>query len=95
MLLGIYYSAVNVSQDSKLRRTISRSSDLSEQSKFLKNIGKSQMESEIQKNVRLTKKKISPRFEEESGIQVDWEENINDYIDMLLKEKEKMKKLSQ
>jgi len=57
MLLGIYYSAVNVSQDSKLRRTISRSSDLSEQSKFLKNIGKSQMESEIQKNVRLTKKR--------------------------------------
>lgn len=50
------------------------------------------MESEIQKNVRLRIKKLSPRLEQ-SGIHVDWEENINDYIDMLLKEKEKMKKL--
>ena len=53
------------------------------------------MESEIQKNVRLMIKKRSPRLEQESGIHVDWEENINDYIDMLLKEKEKMKKLWQ
>ena len=51
------------------------------------------MESEIQKNVRLMIKKLSPRLEQESGIHVDWEENINDYIDMLLKEKEKMEKL--
>ena len=51
------------------------------------------MESEIQKNVRLMIKKLPPRLEQESGIHVDWEENINDYIDMLLKEKEKMKKL--
>ena len=93
MLLGIYFSAIYVSQDRKLRQTISRSSDLSGQSKFLRNIGTSQMESEIQKNVRLTIKKVSPLFEEESGVQVDWEENINDYIDILLKEKEKMKKL--
>ena len=38
-------------------------------------------------------KKLSPQLEQESGIHVDWEENINEYIDMLLKEKEKMKKL--
>ena len=44
------------------------------------------MESEIQKNVRLRIKKLSPRLEQ-SGIHVDWEENINDSIDMLLKEK--------
>jgi len=37
-------------------------------------------------------KKLSPRLELENGIHVDWEENINDYIDILLKEKEIMKK---
>jgi hypothetical protein len=57
MLLGLYFSAIYVSQDTKLRQTISRSSDLSEQTKFLKNIRRSQMESEIQKNVRLMIKK--------------------------------------
>jgi hypothetical protein len=92
MFLGIYFSAVYVSQDSKLRQIISRTSNISEQLNFLKNIGRSEMENEIQKNVKLTIKKVSPSLEEESGIQADWEENIRHYVDMVLKEREKMKK---
>jgi hypothetical protein len=32
-------------------------------------------------------------LEEESGIQTDWEEKVKDYVDMVLNEKEKMKKV--
>jgi hypothetical protein len=37
-------------------------------------------------------KKLSTSLEEESGIQTVWEEDIKDYVDMVLKEKEKTKK---
>jgi cobalamin biosynthesis protein CbiD len=92
MLVGIYYSAVYVSQDRKLRQAITSSSTISKQLQFLKNIGKSHMASEIQKNVKQSIKKLSSNMEEESGIQTNWEENIQDYIDLVLKEKEKMKR---
>jgi hypothetical protein len=93
MLVGIYFSAVYVSQDNKLRYAISRSSKISEQLRFLKNMGKSQLESEIQKSVKLSIKNLSTSLEEESGIRTDWEEKVKDYVDMVLNEKEKMKKV--
>lgn len=92
MLIGIYFSVVYVSQDRKLRQEISRSSKITEQLRFLKNMGRSQIEGEIQKSVKLSIKKLSTKLEEESGIQTDWEENIKDYVDMVLKEREKIKK---
>ena len=48
MLIGIYFSAVFVSQDTKLRKAITKSSNISKQLRFMKNIGRSQMEDEIQ-----------------------------------------------
>lgn len=92
MLIGIYFSAVYISQDKKLRQEITNSSKVSEQLGFLKFMGKSEMESEIRKNVLQTIKKVSPTLEEEGGIQPNWEENIKDYVDMVLKEREKMKR---
>jgi fructose-1,6-bisphosphatase len=54
---------------------------------------KSQMESEIQKSVKSSIKNPSTSLEEESGIQTDWEEKVKDYVDMVLNEKEKTKKV--
>ena len=93
MLIGIYFSAVFVSQDTKLRKAITKSSNISKQLRFMKNIGRSQMEDEIQKSVKLSMKNLSRSLEEQTGIQADWEENIRDYVDMVLKQKEKMKRV--
>ena len=49
MLVGIYSSALSVSQDAVLRRSIQRS--VENQSKLLHGIGTAQMEEEIQKTV--------------------------------------------
>lgn len=47
---------------------------------------------EIQKSVKSSIKNLSTSLEEESGIQTDWEEKVKDYVDMVLNEKEKMKR---
>jgi len=52
---------------------------------------KSEMEGEIQRNIKLSIKNLSTPLEEESGIQIDWEHKVKDYIDMVLKEMEKKK----
>ncbi|HVD08680.1 MAG TPA: hypothetical protein VNB67_09565, partial [Nitrososphaeraceae archaeon] len=54
---------------------------------------KSQMDSEIQKSVKSSIKNLSTSLEEESCIQTDWEEKVKDYVDMVLNEKEKTKKV--
>jgi|KBSSwiStaDraftv2_1062776.scaffolds.fasta_scaffold2509114_1 hypothetical protein len=51
------------------------------------------MEDEIQKSVKISMGKLSRSLEEQTGIQAGWEENFSDYVDMVLKEKEKMKKV--
>ena len=52
---------------------------------------KSEMEGEIQKNVKLSIKDLSTSLEAESGVQTDWEDKVKDYVNMVLKEMEKKK----
>jgi hypothetical protein len=66
LLIGTYYSAVSVAQDSKLRQSIRNLAIKG--SKFLDSIGSSQMEQEILRMVVTLAKQNKSRMLEESGI---------------------------
>jgi hypothetical protein len=87
-LLGIYSSAISVSEDSKLRQSI-RDNAL-QQSRLLDSIGTAQMEQEIQKKVLTLTKQNQDRMQEESGIESSLsEEDIKDYLKQVLDEVKK------
>jgi hypothetical protein len=67
LLLGVYSSAISVSEDSKLRQSI-REFTLAEP-KLLDSIGTAHMEQEIQKRVLALTRKNQSSLEEETGIQ--------------------------
>jgi hypothetical protein len=64
LMVGIYSSAVSVSLDVELRKTIQRS--VTEQSRMLHSIGTAQMEKQIQSKVLSVTRKVSERIEEET-----------------------------
>jgi MFS family permease len=74
MLVGIYSSAISVSQDATLRRSIQRS--VENQSKLLHGIGTAQMEQEIQKTVLKIANKQADKIKEETGIETSSSEEI-------------------
>lgn len=85
MFLGLYSSAISVSQDSKLRRSI-RSSAVKE-SKLLDSIGTAQMEQELQKRVLKIVKEQSDNMTQETGVQPSLSENdMKEYLDMVVNE---------
>jgi hypothetical protein len=85
MFLGLYSSAISVSQDVKLRQSIRRSAI--EEVKFLKSIGAAQMEQELQKRVLTIAKKQSDNMTEETGVQPSLSENdMKQYLDEVIKE---------
>jgi hypothetical protein len=82
---GLYSSAVTVSQDITLRKSIRRS--VTEQSKLLDSIGTAKMDQELQSRVLMVTKKLSDKLEEETGVETSMtEEDIKEHIEMVRKE---------
>lgn len=83
MFLGLYSSAISVSQDIKLRQSIRRSA--LEEVKFLESIGTAQMEQELQKRVLTIAKKNSDIMTEETGVQPSLsEDDMRQYLEEVL-----------
>jgi hypothetical protein len=89
LLIGIYNSAISISLDHKVRSSIQKS--IEEELKFVSKIGSSQMQQQIENKVKTTTKKLSKELEENSGIKASLEMNdIEEYIKLVMKEKQKM-----
>ncbi len=85
MLVGIYSSAISVSQDVKLRQSIRKI--LVKESKLLDSIGTAQMQQEIQRRVMRITKEHQGSMEEETGVQSSLnEEDIKEYLDEVMQE---------
>jgi hypothetical protein len=88
LLLGVYSSAISVSEDSKLRQSI-REFTLAE-SKLLDSIGTAHMEQEIQKRVLALTKKNQHNLEEETGIQSSLtDDDVKEYLEQVIEEVKK------
>ena len=86
--MGLYSSAVIVSQDSALRQSIRKS--VTAQSKLLDSIGIAQMEAELQRKMLTVAKKTSGDMAEKTGVEASMtEDEINDYIGRVIKESER------
>jgi hypothetical protein len=90
MLVGVYSSALSVSQDAALRRSIQRS--VENQSKLLHGIGTAQMEQEIQKTVLKIANKQADKMKEETGIETLSSEEMKEYLLEVIKEVERVRK---
>jgi hypothetical protein len=85
IFLGIYSSAISVSEDSELRQSI-RGFAMKE-SRLLDSIGMAQMEQQIQKRVIAIAKRNQERMTEESGIQSSLtDEDMKEYLQQVIKE---------
>ena len=85
ILIGIYSSAISVSEDSKLRQTIKGLTN--KESKLLDIIGTAQMEQEIKKRVLSFTKQNQNRMTEETGIQSSLtEEDMKQYLEQVISE---------
>jgi len=88
LLLGVYSSAISVSEDSKLRQSI-REFTLSE-TRLLDSIGTAHMEQEIQKRVLALTRKNQRSLEEETGIQSSLtDDDVKDYLEQVIEEVKK------
>jgi hypothetical protein len=91
MFLGLYSSAICVSQDVKLRQLIRRSAV--QEVKFLESIGTAQMEQELQKRVLTIAKENSDNMVKETGVQPSLSENdMKQYLEEVLVEIKVIKK---
>jgi hypothetical protein len=89
LFVGIYYASISVSMNAELRMTIENS--VEEQFRFVSKIGRSQMENEIERRVKVITKRTAKILEENSGITAAAEtKDIEEYIKLVVKEKEKL-----
>ncbi len=87
VLVGIYSSAISLSEDSKLRQSIR---NFAIESKLLDSIGMDHMEQEIQKRVLAYTKQNQDRMAEETGIQSSLtEEDMREYLQQVIEEVKK------
>jgi hypothetical protein len=85
VVAGIYSSAISVSLDVGLRKTIRKS--VMEESKLLDSIGTAQMEQELRSRVLTITRKISDKMEEEAGVETSMtEEDMKQHLNNVLKE---------
>jgi|RhiMetdeSRZDD1v2_1073273.scaffolds.fasta_scaffold223420_2 hypothetical protein len=85
MLVGIYSSAISVSQDSRLRRAIRKS--VQQQSSLLDKIGTAQMQQEIENSVLSTIKSQAENLRTETGIDTSLDEDeIKEYMNEVIAE---------
>lgn len=86
LYLGIYSSALSVSEDARLRRTI-RQVALKESQQFLDAIGTAEMEQEIHRRVLRFSKKTKDYMEDETGISTSIDDDdIKRYLDEVMVE---------
>lgn len=85
--VGLYSSAVTVSQDLALRQSIRKSATV--QSKLLDSIGTAQLNTELQRRVLTVAKRASGDMAEKTGVEASMtEDEIKDYIEKVVKERE-------
>jgi len=93
IFIGLYSSAVSVSQDSRLRASIRRSIEL--EVRFIGSIGDAEMDHRILDKVLTTSKNFSKNMPEETGV---WsslsDKEIKEYIEEVLAETHKRKSQS-
>jgi len=83
--IGLYSSALSISQDIKLRQSLRKS--VEQQSTLLDKIGASEMEQEIRKRVIKVMRDLSYQTEEKTGIQTSIEEqDIKEYLNKAIAE---------
>ena len=83
--VGLYSSAVTVSQDMTLRLSIRKS--ITDQTKFLDSMGSAHMEQELQSTVLKIAKKHSDVLTEKTGVEASMTEiDIKDYMEMVMDE---------
>jgi hypothetical protein len=83
--VGLYSSAVTVSQDTALRLSIRKS--LTDQTKFLDSMGSAHMEQELQSTVIKIAKKNADVLTEKTGVEASMTDNdIKEYMAMVLNE---------
>jgi hypothetical protein len=86
LFTGIYSTAVSVSQDLKLRRSIKRS--IEKELLFVDSIAVAQMHKQIQSKVLATANKLSAQINEETGIANSLtDEDIKSYINEVIESK--------
>jgi hypothetical protein len=91
VLVGIYSSAISISQDANLRREIRHLAI--RESKLLDNIGTAQLEQEIVKRVVTVAKKHSVSITEKTGVQPSLsEDDMKLYMTEVLREIKTSKK---
>ena len=85
LLVGIFTSAISLSQDLTLRQSIRKS--VMGQAKLLDSIGTAEMEREVQTQVLTIAKKTSATMEEKSGVEASMTEGeMKDYVEFVIKE---------
>jgi hypothetical protein len=88
ILIGLYSSAVSISQDSRLRASIRKS--IGSEVSFLGSIGEAEMDHRILDNALAMSKKFSKIMPEETGVASSLsEEEIKEYIEEVLAETHK------
>lgn len=96
IFLGLYSTAISISQDNQLRRSIKKLA--SQNSNLLESIGTAHMEQEIQKTVNSMKDVVQEQekeLEEQTGIEANLEEDeMKKYLEEVMQEVEKAKKPS-
>jgi hypothetical protein len=90
LLLGVYSSAISVSEDSKLRQSIKQAA--LREPKLLDSIGTAQMEQEIQRKVLAVTRKTQELMTEETGIRSSLnEDDMKLYLQEVIEEVKKSK----
>lgn len=89
VFIGIYFSAISVSEDSKLRQMIRRT--IETEVDFIGNIGGAEMEHKISDKIFRVAKNISEKMPELTGVEPSLtKEQIAEYIQEVLNEKKKV-----
>jgi hypothetical protein len=90
IFIGLYSSAVSISQDSRLRASIRRS--VESEVRFIGSIGEAEMDNRILDKVLTTTKKFSKAMPKETGISSSLsDKEIKEYIEEVLAETHKDK----
>jgi hypothetical protein len=89
LFIGIYYSAVAVAGDSKIRTSIKKS--VEQQIMFLGRIGTSQMEQEIHGKIKNLTTKLAHELEKHSNVEIPTpDQEIKDYVAIAIREKQRL-----
>ncbi len=80
--IGLYYSAISISEDSSLRKTIRKSA-----LELLDDIGTAQMEQEVQKRILKIVKSNKEKLEAGTGVSCSvTEDDVKEYLEILKQE---------